>query len=178
VRTTAGAPEANRIVGPTVPVLVFVLVILVFASGRPAGELYVLFGLVLAGVAAGVALRALRSPAAHDAAPVPVLAGLGIVAAVSPVQPVVELLVGLSGVLFVAWLMDDPSRPPAAVVRGAVGWTILGMAVAIAWASSFLLPSNAAPLGVAGGLLAVILLVLAYLVRRRDLLDQDLAATI
>ena len=103
---------------------------------------------------------------------------LGVLAAETPIAPIPELLVGVVGVVFVAWLVDDPSRPPGAIVRGAVEWTIPGAGVGVAWASSFLLPSTAAPVGVAGGLLAAAIVVLAYLVRRPELFDRAEAATI
>jgi hypothetical protein len=75
-------------------------------------------------------------------------------------------------------LLDDPSRPAGGAVRGAPVWAISALAVGVAWASSFLLPGTAAPLGVAGGLLAASLIALAYLVRRPELFDQALAPTI
>ena len=96
----------------------------------------------------------------------------------TPIAPIPELLVGMAGVVFVAWLLDDPSRPAAGATRGAVEWAIPALGVGVAWASSFLLPTTAAPIGVAGGMLAAALIVLAYLVRRPELFDRDRASTI
>ncbi|MGA9840560.1 MAG: hypothetical protein WBS16_09070, partial [Thermoplasmata archaeon] len=62
--------------------------------------------------------------------------------------------------------------------RGAVVWAVPGLAVGVAWASEFLLPSTSAPLGVAGGLLAASLIALAYLVSRPELFDREAAPTI
>jgi hypothetical protein len=166
---------ARRGIGPTVPVLILISLVLAYGSRlAPAPA----FAVALLGVGAGLGLRAARRPILGDLSPVPVLVVLGILAAETPIAPVAELLVGAVGVVFVAWLADDPSRPPAGVARGAAVWAIPGLGVALAWVSEFLLPSSAAPLGVAGGLLAASLLVLAYLVTRPELFEREGAPTI
>ncbi len=177
--TRAGAtPPLGRLLGPTVPVLFLITLGLAYDTHLPVVPTILLGLLGLLGVIAGIGLRAARYSVLREAAPVPVLVALGVLAAETPVGPLPELLVGVAGVVFIAWLLDDPSRPASGATRAAVEWTIPALGVGLAWTSSFLLPSSAAPLGVAGGLLAASLLVLAYLVRRPDLFDREEAATI
>jgi hypothetical protein len=172
------APALRRVLGPTVPVLLAVVLVLAYESHRPLSATLLLGVIGVLGVSAGVGLRALRFPVVRELALLPVLVALGVLALETPASPLGELLVGASGVVFVAWLLDDPSRPPAGATRGALEWAIPGLAVGLAWASAFLLPAGAAPLGVAGGLLAAVLIVLAYIVRRPQLFDHGQGATI
>ncbi|MGI0071351.1 MAG: hypothetical protein ACRECT_04700 [Thermoplasmata archaeon] len=171
-------PPLRRVLGPTVPALVLVAVALAYESdlrGLPA----ILLGLLaVLGIAAGVTVRVAAPPALRDVAFAPILLALGALALETPLLPVAELLPGIAGVVFVAWLLDDPWRPPAGAMRGAAEWALPGLAVGLAWASELLLPRGAAPVGVAGGLLAGALILLVYLVYRPDLFDRDEAATI
>ncbi|MGA8302480.1 MAG: hypothetical protein WA547_06590 [Thermoplasmata archaeon] len=130
------------------------------------------------GVAASGGMRIVRPSLLAGVAPIPALLVLGVLATETPIAPVPELLVGAAGVAFVLWLLDDPFRPPAGISRGTVVWGVPALAVGIAWASAFLLPSSAATLGVAGGLVAAALIVFAFLVGRPDLFDRDEASTI
>jgi membrane-bound metal-dependent hydrolase YbcI (DUF457 family) len=151
---------------------------LAYASHRGLVPTFLFVALVVLGVGAGVGLRAASRPVLREFAAVPVLVVMGVLAGATPVAPVAELLVGGTGVVFVAWLLDDPFRPSAGATRGAVEWAIPALGVGLAWSSSFLLPATAAPVGVAGGLLAAALVVLAYLVRRPELFDRDQGTTI
>jgi hypothetical protein len=169
------ARASRRWLGPTVPVLVLAAVAVAYGTALPTGPA---FALALLGVGAGVGLRAARESILRELSAVPVLVVLGVLAAATPVSPVPDLLVGAAGVAFVAWLTDDPARPSGGAKRGALVWAVPGLAVGVAWASEFLLPSTAAPLGVAGGLLAASLIILAYLVARPELFDHDGAPTI
>lgn len=165
----------RRLLGPSVPALLLLSLLVAYGSRLP---LIPALALATLGVAVGVGLRAARSPTLQNLSAAPVLATLGIFAAVTPIAPVAELLVAASGVAFVAWLTDDPSRPPAGVARGAAVWAIPGLGAGLAWASASLLPSTAAPLGVAGGLLVASVIALAYLVARPELFDRERASTI
>ena len=168
----------GRALRPTLVALALLALLVVFDTAL-AGTAKLLLALgVLATMGGGAALRAAASDSAHETAPVPVLLGLGLAAAETPVVPLAELLVGVAAVAFVAWLADDPDRPPAGVARGALEWSLPMLAVGLAWASSFLLPPTAAPLGVAGGLLAASLIVLVYLVQRPELFETAGPATI
>ena len=170
-----GGRNPPRWFGPTVPLLALSMLALAYGSRIPSVAAFVL---ALLGVAAGVGLRAARPSGLRELSAAPVLVVLGGLAVATPASPVPELLVGVSGVAFIAWLADDPARPPAGATRGAVVWAIPALGMGVAWASEFLLPATSAPLGVAGGLLAASLVALAYLVARPDLFDRDVAPTI
>jgi hypothetical protein len=172
------APPLARVLGPTVPALVLVIVVLGFVGHTTTWSPLVLVAVGVVGSGAGIGLRASRSSTVRRSAPIPVLAALGFLALETAIAPIPELLVGASGVVFVAWLLDDPSRPPAGVARGAVEWALPGLAVGVAWTSSFLLPATTAPIGVAGALLVGVVVAIAYLVRRPDLFDRAEPTTI
>jgi hypothetical protein len=168
----------RRLIGPALPPLMVLALLLALESPLSGADQLLLAALALLLIATGVGFRGSPKAYLRSAAPLPVLLGLGVVVVELPLSSLAELLAGVLGVLFVAWLMEEPTRPPAGVARGAMGWLIPGLGVAVAWASSFLLPSNAAPVGVAGGLLAAALVLLAYLTRRPDLFDRGEPATI
>lgn len=136
-------------------------------------------GLVLGGVVVGIGGVAISGALGLDPrgrfrafALLPVLAALGILAFAAPPGPVGELLAGAGGVAVLAWLSADPHRPSRGLQRGALGWALPGLAVGLAWAGSFLLPPSAAPLGVAGGLVAGAVIALAVLFRRPELAES------
>jgi len=141
-----------------------------FLSGYPGG-----FGPVLAAagvvLAAGLRVGAPRSVAVF--APVPVLVALGVEAVAAPVGFGTELVAGLAGLAFLVWLADDPSRPVGGAARSLPTVAVPALALGIAWSSALFLPSGAVPLGVAGGLLALTLAVVAFLVGRPVVFDQE-----
>jgi hypothetical protein len=175
VTSPPARPVGRRWLGPTVPLLAIALLVLAVDSQLPT-----VTGLILAavGLGASVGLRAVPRPAFPEVAPVPALLALAALSVETPIAPLPELLVGAAGVVFVAWLLDDPWRPPAGFWRGALVWAIPAFAVGIAWASTFLLPSSSASIGVAGALLAAALVALAFLVSRPELFSTDEPATI
>ncbi len=170
-----GPPRIRIAIGPTVPILVAVAALAAYGTTLPT---IVAVAVVAAGLVLGVALRGVRASVARAAFPIPVLVALGITALAAGVDPFEWLVVGLSGAAVVAWLADDPFRSPRGAARGALEWLVPTLGVGIAWASSFLLPRSTTELGVAGGLAAGALVVLAYLLSRPDLFDQDASATI
>lgn len=165
----------RRFVGPTVPFLAAVMLFVAYGSGLPVGPA---FAVAVVGLGLGVGLRAVDATDVRATFPVPVVVALGILAVFAGVAPFELLLVGLGGAAFVAWLADDPRRPPSGAVRGASLWLVPLLGVTLAWASSFLLPSSSAALGVAGGLAAGALVLLAVLLARPDWIERDPAATI
>lgn len=120
-------------------------------------------GIGLAGLAVAAVLSVLREGAYRPIAPAPVLLSLGALAASAPLSALAEIAAGAAAVAVLAWLANDPFRPPWGVLRGALGWGVPGLAVGLAWVSSFLLPPSAAPVGVAGALLAATVIALAIL---------------
>ena len=169
------APRYRAALSVSVPVLLLAVLALAYVSRLPTA---VALSVGAAAVFASVALRSSRDPTVRAWAILPVLLVLGALAWQAPVAPVPELLAGLGGVAFVLWLTDDPVRPAAGYRRGWIVWTLPGLGVALAWTSTFLLPSTAAPVGVAGGLLVAAVLAIAFLVRQPHLFDSDLPATI
>lgn len=168
-------PTAARSFGPSVPILAAAVLVVAYGCGLATGEALLL---AVLGVATAVGMRSLRHPLLAEVAPLPALVVLGAFAAVTPIAPLPELLVGVAGIAFVVWLVDDPLRPSAGIIRGAGVWGVPALGVGIAWASTFLLPPSAASLGVAGGLLAGGLILLAYLVGRPEMFDREQASTI
>jgi hypothetical protein len=175
VNRVGSDPPIRWAFGPTVPILAGLAVLTALASPLPT---VVGVSVAAAGVALGVALRGVRSRDVRSTFPLPVMVALGFVALSAGTGPLELLLVGVSGAAFVAWLADDPYRPPSGAGRGTVVWLVPTLGVVMAWASSLLLPRSTASLGVAGGLAAGALAVLAYLLSRPDLFDRDAAATI
>lgn len=168
---SAGVSGAGRrAVGPTALVLGALALAVAYGSGLPTG---VGLAVALGGVGAGVVLRVVPVAAARSSFPVPPLLALGLLSLSTPVGPLPILLVGLSGVAFVAWLLEDPFRPSAGAARGAGVWALPALGVGLAWASSYVLPPSSASLGVAGGLAAAALVALAVLVSRPVLFDRD-----
>ena len=165
----------SRAIGVTTPLLAAVALLAAYESYLP-----IALGLALTvvGVAAGVWLRVAPWPAWRAVFLVPPLLALAVLAVYTPAGPVPILVVGAAGVTFVAWILDDPFRPPAGASRGAIVWAIPALGFGIAWASTFLLPSSATSFGVAGGLVAAALLALAFLVGRPELFDPEPATTI
>jgi hypothetical protein len=132
----------------------------------------------LVGVALSATVRLVAGGRMRAVAPVPVLVALGVLTATVPLGPIPEILAGAAGVAFLAWLADDPARPAGGVLRGALGWGLPGLAVGLAWVSSFLLPPTAAPVGVAGALLAATIVALTLLFRRPELASAAPAPTL
>ncbi len=134
--------------------------------------------LTLALPAAAIAMRALTLPHVRATAPIPALAGLVVGALASPYGLLPELLAGAGGLAFLAWLAEDPARPTGGLARARTTLLVPALALGIAWASSFLLPSHAAPIGVAAALLVGALVTLAMLVARPSAFDREEATTI
>ena len=135
-------------------------------------------GVALAAVVLAGGLGLITDDRFRRLAPVPLLAGLLALTAEVPTGPGFDLLAGAAGVVVLAWIAEDPARPAGGAVRGAIGWGLPGLAVGLAWVSSFLLPPAAAPIGVAGGLLAAILILLAWLFERPEMVVSEPAPTL
>jgi hypothetical protein len=137
------------------------------------GSLGFVLGAVVAvgGVAISAALGWDPRWGARRYALLPVLLALGILALTAPPGPAPELLAGAGAVALLAGIAADPDRPPGGLARGAFGWGLPGLAVGLAWAGTYILPPSAAPVGVAGGLVAAAVVGLAVLIRRPDLAE-------
>jgi hypothetical protein len=132
-------------------------------------------GVALASVALAGAIELLGDARYRSVAPVPMIAGFVVLAAGLPLGPGPDLLAAAGGVVLLAWVAEDPARPAGGVLRGAIGWALPGLAVGLAWASSFLLPPSSAPIGIAGGLLAAVVIALAALFHRPEIVTSEQA---
>lgn len=135
------------------------------------------FGLVgglpdLIGPALGVAGLAVaswwrRRPATGATfGPLPAVVALAVLAATSPAAPSTELFGGLAAVALLLWLADDPSRPAGGGRRAGFAVATCALAVGIAWSVALVLPRPSGAIGIAGGMLAALLLLVAYLLAR------------
>ncbi len=170
--TPVPSPRAERL--PVRPVSLGLLFVsaafLGYLSGFPDG-----YGLILAITAVLVAtgLRMSSSRVLAPYAPVPALTALAIEAATAPVGFGTELLAGLAALSFLVWLADDPARPAGGALRALPTITLPALALGIAWSSALFLPAGAVPLGVAGGLLALTLAAVAFLVGSPTVFDRE-----
>ena len=141
-----------------------------YLSGFPAGAGVLV---VVAAVVAAAALRVVARPNLTSFAPVPVLLALVLEAVTAPAGFGTELVAGLAGLAFLVWLADDPARPAGGALRSLPVVAIPALALGIAWSSALFLPSGAVPLGVAGALLALAILAVAFLVGWPAVLDRE-----
>lgn len=150
--------------------LLVVAVVVGYVAGFPSG-----FGpfVAAAGVVVAAGLRMSRSPTVAACAPVPVLAVLVLEVLQAPLGLGIELISGVAGLAFLVWLADDPARPVGGARRGLSTIAVPALALGIAWSSTLFLPAGAVPLGVAGGLLALTLALVAFLVGRPSLFDRE-----
>ncbi len=155
--------------------------LLLVATGAFAGVAGGNHALLLAGTlltaSLGVVLRRVGGGRSRPVAPVPIRAGLGVAAVVSPLGLVPALAAGAAGLVFLLWLADDPHRPAGGVRRAGPGLLLPGLAVAMSWVSALLLPPGSATVGVAAGLLAFSIGAVAFLVARPRLFDREEALT-
>jgi hypothetical protein len=126
-----------------------------------------------AGVAGGSYLRWDPSPLARSAAPAPPLAALSVVALLAPRTFLVAGLAAVGSVLFLAWLADDPRRAPGGAGRAVPTLLTASLLVALAWGSSSLVPAGTATLGVAAGLVILVVVAVALLVARPELMGGE-----
>lgn len=132
---------------------------------------------VAAGVGGTAALRPSGRPAAARYAAAPALGALVVLAASSPSTSAAGLFGGLAGIALFAWLSEDPQRAPGGSRRAAPALGLIVVALGIAWASGFLLPSGTAQIGIGSGLLVAAAILIAVLLGRPDLIDQEPPAT-
>jgi hypothetical protein len=148
----------------------------------------VLFGLVgglpdLAGPAVGVvglvtsALVRRRTAVGATYGPLPALVALLVIATTAPAVGSAMLFGGLAALAVLLWLADDPARPAGGGRRATLPLATCGLAIAIAWSLVLVLPRPSREVGVAGGLLAALLLLLAYLLVRSARQPHEEAAS-
>jgi hypothetical protein len=125
----------------------------------------------LGGVGATLSVRRWGQPLAVELAPGPVLVSLGVLAITAPSNPIAALLGGGCGLAILVCLADDPAREVGGPRRAGSTMLVVALAFGIAWGSALLLPPASGALGIAGGLLALTLFLIASLLRRPQLLE-------
>jgi len=96
----------------------------------------------------------------------PALGAIAILAATAPAIASTELFGGLTGLAFLLWIADDPARPSGGGRRAVPTIALGALGVGLAWAITLALPSKGPDIGLAGGLLAAGLVLLAVLIAR------------
>jgi hypothetical protein len=158
--------------GPVAPrggsgVTFAILAVAVVAFGL-VGGLPDLLGPVVAavGVAGSATWRRQWPGTGETFGSLPALVALAVLGASSPVAPSTELFGAIAALAVLLWLADDPSRPAGGGRRAAAAIGFCGLGVGIAWSLVLILPRPSGRLGIAGGLLALALLLLAWLLAR------------
>jgi hypothetical protein len=121
----------------------------------------------LAGIAASASWRRWRPVSGRSLAVVPALVALGALALTSPAGPSPELFGGVASLAVLLWLADDPSRPAGGGRRASPALAVCAAGMAIAWVLAVGLPAAPPEIGIAGGLLAFVILLLAVLLEHR-----------
>lgn len=148
-------------------VATFVLAAVALTLFGLVGGLPYFLGPVVGGVGLAAAAVARRgSGVGPTFGPLPVLLALGALAVSSPSVPSTELFGGFATVAVLLWLADDPGRPAGGGRRAVVALGSGALAVVIAGTFALVVHVPHAEVGVAGGILAFVLLLVAYLLVR------------
>ena len=147
----------------TTALLGFAMAALGLVGGLPFG-----FGpsLGVAGVIVTAVLRSRWPERFGTLALAPALVALAILAATSPAVPSAELFSGLTGLAFLLWIADDPARPSGGGRRAVPTIALGALGVGLAWTITLAVPGRSPDVGLAGGLLAAALVLLAILIAR------------
>ncbi len=132
------------------------------------GGFPLLLGPVLAVVGVGVAslLRRRRPAGPSWVEPVPALLVLATLAFSAPVATSTELAAGASSLALLLWLADDPARRVGVGRRAVPIVALAGLAFALGWTLTLVVSAPTAEIGLAGGLLAVALVVVTVVLLR------------
>lgn len=155
-----GRPLGGR--GVTFAVAAIAMAVFGLVGGLPA-LLGPIVGVV--GLAASDLWRR-RPPTGATFGPLPVLLGLSAIAVSSPAVPSTELFGGFATVAVLLWLADDPGRPAGGGRRAVLALGSCALAVVVAGAVVLGTHVPHREVGVAGGVLAFVLLLLSYLLVR------------
>lgn len=132
------------------------------------GSLPFALGALMGAVGAGasVALRRWASPPWRSWSVVPAMLAVSVEVIVAPAVPLAELLAGATGVAFLFWMADDPHGSPGAGRRGSTPIAVVAVAVGFSMAIVLVLPRLPSEVGIAGGLLALAMVLVAILLAR------------
>lgn len=158
----------------TITFLAGTTVFLGLLSGFP-----LFFGPVVAlvGIGLSVTLYRLRRSVTHEVASAPTVIAIGLLAIAAPVAPSTELFAGLSAIALLFWMADDPWRPASGPRRASRAVMLAALAFALAWGTSLLLPTGRPEIGIAGGLIAFGIVLLALLFGRPEWIGRGSTET-
>jgi hypothetical protein len=143
------------------------LVSVAVALGLLEGAPFALGAIVGAvGVAGSAAWRDVIRPRGSPWTVLPALVGLAVELVVGHASSTTELLAGATGVAFLLWVTDDPSRPAGGPRRAAVATGLLAVASGLSLVIVVAVPPPMADVPIAGGLLALALALLGVLLAR------------
>jgi hypothetical protein len=134
---------------------------------------YAAFTIAGTGVVAAVVLRARSAGTRSDPAALIVLLSIGVLAGGAAPTRLAGAAGGLTILAFLLWLADEPGRVEGAVRRALPAVGLAGLAFGISWMSAFLLPSTPQPIGIAGGLLVLVIFLAAVLLGRPELFRRE-----
>jgi hypothetical protein len=164
----AAAPAPRRVLTWQTLLLAGVIVLFGTASDFPLG---VLVG--LAGFAGAAVLRYLDRPSATVVAFVPLVTALALVATLSAANAADDLLAGLTSLGVLVWISDEPTHPVGGTGRGAKLFLLSTLTLSVAWVASLLRISVVGGIGLAVGLIALALLLVASLLARLPPADAN-----
>jgi hypothetical protein len=129
-----------------------------------------------AGVLGSVYARR-RRPSSRSLGPlVPALLSLVVLTATAPASAATELFAGLSGLAFLVWVADEPTRPAGGGRRAAGTIGSVALAIGLVWGIGLGFGGRTEALGLAGALIAtglIVLVLLAVSVSERPLEDDE-----
>jgi len=173
---SAPSPPKSPRSAPVVPTAVLLLATVLFATAT-ALPLYVGVGIAAGSVLAGTAMQRYRGRPLGDLAAVPVIGALAVLAAFAPSTAPADLLGGVGAVAILFWLAGEPGKARGSLARAVPTVMTTGLILVIAWTSALLLPRSPALLGIGGALLVALMLAVAILLGRPDLIDGEPPAT-
>lgn len=171
----AAMPRPNLPLG--VPALALLAVALGLFGVLAAFPFLLGVPIAVAGAGGAFLLRNRGGPRSRAYAFVPPLVGLVLLASNAPSAPSTDLVGGLAAVALLAWLADDPARAAGGISRALPSLLLVLVTLGIAWVGAFLLPAGTALIGVGAGLLVVVMILVAVLLGRPDLIDREPPAT-
>jgi len=161
---TEAVPEAAG-GGGLLGTLIFGLaaVLLGLVGGLPFA-LGALIGAV--GVGASVALRTVASRPWRPWTVVPAMLAVSVEVVLAPAVPAAELVAGATGIAFLFWMADDPHGSRGGAERGLIPIAVVAVAVGFSLGIVLVLPRFPSEVGIAGGLLALAMVLVAILLAR------------
>jgi len=144
-------------------VLGLAAVVLGLVGGLPFA-LGALIGVV--GVGASVAFRTVASRPWRAWTVVPAMLAVSVEVVLAPAVPAAELVAGATGIAFLFWMADDPHGSRGRAERGLIPIAVVAVAVGFSLGIVLALPRFPSEVGIAGGLLALAMVLVAILLAR------------